>query len=201
MKIVLAAAAGFALGYVFSKIQLEQVYANEAMQEIDDAKEHYASKYEQMVADLEKLGEDDQKSEKSVVEDRQEDYGQDVVEIPPMVVKAMTSYQTGMAVDVVPYVISADAFLAGELDYSQPSYTYYEGDKKLVDENDQLVLEGDIASTVGAENLEKFGEESDDPNSVYVRNDMLRVDYEIVRSHGHYAVEVLGLDTVTGDHA
>ena len=73
-----------------------------------------------------------------------------------------------------PYVITPEEF--GELDeYSTASLTYYD-DKILADENDEMVE--DVEDTVGFESLSHFGEYEDD--SVYVRNDRLKCDFEIL---------------------
>lgn len=79
-----------------------------------------------------------------------------------------------------PYVIRPDQY--GEFDdYDQISLMYY-ADDKLADDNDELV-EG-IEDVVGFEPLTHFGEFDDD--SVFVRNDRLKVDYEILRSELTY---------------
>ena len=80
-----------------------------------------------------------------------------------------------------PYVISPDEF--GELDdYDTISLTYY-ADQVLVDEDDELVE--DIEETVGFESLNAFGEYEDD--SVFVRNDRLKCDYEILLDQRKYS--------------
>lgn len=79
-----------------------------------------------------------------------------------------------------PYVISPDEF--GELDdYTEISLTFY-SDQFLTDENDELVE--DIERTVGAESLNHFGEYEDD--SVFVRNDRLKADFEILLDERKY---------------
>lgn len=79
-----------------------------------------------------------------------------------------------------PYVIEPEQF--GEFDnYDQISLTYY-ADGALADDNDQLVE--DVVGTVGPEALNHFGEFDDD--SVFVRNERLRVDYEILRDLRSY---------------
>ena len=92
----------------------------------------------------------------------------------------------------VPYVIMHDEFFQGELGYETISYTYYEGDGALVDEKDRPVEEAD--KMIGEDNLTRFGHASKDKNIVYVRNDLLELDFEIVRSDGSYTKEVLGFD-------
>ena len=71
-----------------------------------------------------------------------------------------------------PYII--DPGEVGELDYEVIELVYYEGDHVLADELDEIV--DDVEGTVGKANLEKFGEY----DSICVRNDMRRVDYEIL---------------------
>ena len=88
-----------------------------------------------------------------------------------------------------PFILSAREFEDGELDYSQNTLTYYEGDDVLTDERDQPIHH--LQKIVGAENL-KFGEMSDDPNIVYIRNNELEVDFEVCRSKGTFTEEVLG---------
>ena len=83
--------------------------------------------------------------------------------------------------DSVPYVITPDEF--GEFDdYDRISFTYY-ADHVLADENDEEVE--DIEGSVGVDSLSHFGEYEDD--SVYVRNDRLKVDYEILLDRRKYS--------------
>lgn len=73
-----------------------------------------------------------------------------------------------------PYVIPPDEF--GEVEgYETISLTYY-SNYILADENDEIVE--DVENTVGSESLSHFGEYEDD--SVFVRNDMRKCDYEIL---------------------
>lgn len=91
-----------------------------------------------------------------------------------------------------PYVITEAEFMAAEFDYEQANFTYYLGDEVLTAEDESIVENVDY--TVGSENLRRFGDGSNDPNVVYVRNVKLKLDYEIVKSFGKYSVEVAGLD-------
>lgn len=80
-----------------------------------------------------------------------------------------------------PYVIAPEEF--GEFeDYERISLTYY-ADQILADENDEMVE--DVDETVGVESLTHFGEYEDD--SVFVRNDRLKCDYEILLDQRTYA--------------
>ena len=80
-----------------------------------------------------------------------------------------------------PYIISPEEF--GDFDeYTKLSLTYY-SDEVLADENDEIV--DDIDETVGADFADHFGEYEDD--SVFVRNDRLKCDYEILRDNRSYS--------------
>ena len=89
-----------------------------------------------------------------------------------------------------PYIINLD-------DYALPSsqdrvtLTYYEKDDTLCGEDQEIITGRD--SLIGSETLTKFGVESDDPDSVYVRNEKNGTDYEIVRLHKRYSVDVMGM--------
>lgn len=80
-----------------------------------------------------------------------------------------------------PYIISPEEF--GELEgYNRVSLTYY-ADQILADDNDELV--DDIDGTVGIDSLTHFGEYEDD--SVFVRNDALKCDYEILMDYRKFS--------------
>lgn len=83
--------------------------------------------------------------------------------------------------DAEPRVISPEEF-GEEDDYDQISITYY-ADHILADDNDQILE--DVEGTVGFESLTHFGEYEDD--SVHVRNDRLKTDYEILRDERKYS--------------
>lgn len=80
-----------------------------------------------------------------------------------------------------PYIITPEDF-GGQYDYEPVSLTYY-ADGVLADEDDNEV--DDIAEIVPVDFADHFGEYEDD--SVYVRNDRLRHDYEILRDEHTYA--------------
>ena len=79
-----------------------------------------------------------------------------------------------------PYVISPDEFSENE-DYETESLTYY-SDGILADDRDNII---DIDMVVGRESLNHFGEYEDD--SVFVRNEELKTDYEILLDTRRYS--------------
>lgn len=82
-----------------------------------------------------------------------------------------------------PHVISPDEF--GDQDgYDEISLTYY-ADGTVTDDNDRPMDEDEVEETIGKDSLTHFGEYEDD--SVFVRNDRLKCDYEILMDQRSYA--------------
>ena len=85
-----------------------------------------------------------------------------------------------------PYVIPPEDF--GEIDeYETISLTYY-ADGVLTDEVDDVIE--DVDDIVGKDSLDRFGEYEDD--SVFVRNDNMKADYEILLDSRNYHEAVMG---------
>ena len=80
-----------------------------------------------------------------------------------------------------PYVIPPEQFGDDE-EYEQISLTYY-ADGVLADENDEVIE--DVEDAVGIDSLNHFGEYEDD--SVFVRNDARKCDYEILLDQRTYS--------------
>ena len=84
---------------------------------------------------------------------------------------------------IEPRVISPDEF--GSQDgYDEISLTYY-ADGTVADDNDRAMSGDEIEETIGKGSLSHFGEYEDD--SVFVRNDRLKADYEILLDPRSYA--------------
>ena len=86
--------------------------------------------------------------------------------------------------DELPYIISPDQY-DDEMDYDKVSYVYY-ADGVLADETDEIVEADGVVPTDFADH---FGEYEND--TVYVRDDELKVDYDICRDDRTYE-EVVG---------
>ncbi|QGZ17261.1 hypothetical protein SEA_GIANTSBANE_57 [Arthrobacter phage Giantsbane] len=93
-----------------------------------------------------------------------------------------------------PYVIPVQGYMDNEELFEQYTLTYYVGDKTLVIEDSDEVIE-DIDQTVGFHNLHNFGVESGNDDTVYVRNPKKEAEYEILRDEGKYHEKVQGVDT------
>ena len=89
-----------------------------------------------------------------------------------------------------PYLITAQEFEDGENE--KLSIMYYEGDDTLVDDLGDPI--DNVNACVGDYSLNCFDEDDcEDPNVIYVRNNKLGVDYEVLRVEGGYAEIVLGI--------
>lgn len=90
-----------------------------------------------------------------------------------------------------PYIIHQDEYQGNETGYRQEVLTWYAGDNVLTDEDEQPIPDAD--DTVDLNHMSKFGHGTDDFNVVFIRNDRLRMEYEICRMPTSYEEERQGL--------
>lgn len=87
-----------------------------------------------------------------------------------------------------PYILHRDEFMGNEMDYRQETMTYYAGDNVMVDPQDNPIYNyPDLMGEL------HFGHGSNDPNVVYIRNEGIHMEWEVLLSTGTYAYEVMGL--------
>lgn len=94
--------------------------------------------------------------------------------------------ELGISEGQKPYTIDPDEF--GDHDEYDTETLIYYADGVLAHFKGDVVE--DVAGTVGTDALTKFGENENDPDTVYVRNDILQADYEILRDESMFS-EVL----------
>lgn len=87
-----------------------------------------------------------------------------------------------------PYVIHQEEFIADEMDYRQETLTYYQGDDIMADPQDVPVY--DYTGLMGEL---KFGHGSGSPEIVYIRNEAIHMEWEILLHTGKFEEEILGL--------
>ena len=184
MKGLLIFAAGLAVGAVAGAVIVKNKALADAKAEIDEVREYYRES--RGVKEVEEVKE---KVEETI------DHIQDLIEeheTKPKTEKEHTNYnqiakmytsknefQTPMYDD--PFVIVPSEF--GENpEYDTETLTYF-ADGVLVDDVDDVIEEPDIV--VGLENLKVFEEFG--ATSVYVRNDIYKTDYEIIRDDWNYS--------------
>jgi hypothetical protein len=81
-----------------------------------------------------------------------------------------------------PFVISKALFVSDPDEgnfYEKETLTYYPSHRVLLDDDEELI--DNVATVIGWKNLNRFGDESEDPDIVFVRNQRLNTDYEVVR--------------------
>lgn len=100
-------------------------------------------------------------------------------------------YLDSLRIPGQPYIISHLEFVDGQ-SHQQSSLTWYDDDGVLSDDQDVPV--DDVDNVVGLANMERFGIGSGDMSIVYIRNEKLRTEFEVVFNHGSYAQIVYGQD-------
>jgi hypothetical protein len=173
---------GAATGSVVTYVVLKKKYEQLVQEEIADVKARFSEKLKEKKtndeADNEQMSIEFEESSESNDEVDPEDQTAyenyaNMYKAPPT---GMTEKQKEVmkAMNSRPYVIPPEEF--GEKDeYDTLSLTYY-ADGVLTDEWDEVIE--DIDEVVGEDSLTHFGEYEDD--SVFVRNDALLTDYEIL---------------------
>lgn len=183
MMFIFGAAVGSVVTWQYTKKKYEQI----AQEEIDSVKETFSKLKEVKNKD----NESDENNNVGTIVERAKDKPSIVEYAAKLRKQGYINYSNTDSlfeeevdenmINDKPYVISPDEF--GEFDdYDTISLTYY-ADQVLVDEDDELVE--DIEETVGFESLNAFGEYEDD--SVFVRNDRLKCDYEILLDQRKYS--------------
>jgi hypothetical protein len=81
-----------------------------------------------------------------------------------------------------PYVIHPDEF--GEKDYNIVTLAYYKDGVVTTYNTGEVLSNDEVENLVGIESLSHFGEYEED--TVFVRNDSRKIDYEILRSEDAY---------------
>lgn len=88
------------------------------------------------------------------------------------------------------YVISVNEHTEGESGYEKVTWTYYAKDNVVTDDQDDRIE--DAENFLGERFFDHFGKESGDDNVVYIRSEVVMIDYEIIRSPNAYVEDILG---------
>ena len=175
----LAFLAGAALGGVSAWYVAKTRYDELSEQEIDSAKQAFYAREQQLKEEIAAL------KEHLAKEDEPEEAPKTVLAANAKMVSRVGYSRTSVPPKPeheveAPYVISPGEF--GEMDgYTQISLTYFD-DGILSDENGVII---DEPEDIVGDALNHFGEYEED--SVFVRSDPKRCDYEILRDLRSYA--------------
>ena len=165
---------GAAFGSVVTWKFVETKYARIAQEEIDSVKEAFAR-------DQKGDNESDTSSKVEEMEDPDEPDPKDYDEYVEAVRTLGYNHEEGGAMmGDKPYVIHPTEF--GEKDDYGTETLMYFADKILTDDMDHPIE--DVEAMVGVESLTHFGEYEED--SVHVRNDRLKIDFEILRDERRF---------------
>ena len=194
MKGLLIFAAGLAVGAVAGAVIVKNKVLADAKAEIEEVREYYRESRGQKDEHVEEVKEvkevekkeyelkDIQIKDEPKTEKEHTNYSQITKMYTSKVATPYEPYnefQTPMYDD--PFVIDPSEF--GENpEYDTETLTYF-ADGVLVDDVDDVIEEPDIV--VGLENLKVFEEFG--ATTVYVRNDIYRTDYEIIRDDWNYS--------------
>ena len=177
---------GAAVGFAGSWFLFKKKYEIKADHEIDEVKKYYLDKYLTQQKKLEKLEEDSEKIDKAIEDYKEKEEKKDA--------SIMAYNKIGKEEDEVkaeaespeedeptkPYLITEDEFLNDKNEYDKISLTYYIFDDTLADESDEMV---DIEETISSD---VYNQLADTDTDLYVRNNVLETDFEIMRVEGSF---------------
>lgn len=91
-----------------------------------------------------------------------------------------------------PYLISEDEYFNTD-EYDKDTLSYYETDNTLADQHDGVIER--VQEAIGERHLHMFNKKPmQAKNSIYVRNDAQKTDYEVILVEGAYSVIILGMN-------
>ena len=187
---VLIFVAGCGIGSVVTWKLVEKRYQQIAQEEIDSVKEalgYYDQGQNKPEDDLEAEDEEEEQFERENESAREEisrichEQGYDYNAISKGGEKEMAEKDDKL------YVISPDEF--GEIDYKTKTLFYY-NDDVVTDDRGKVLSEESVEKLIGKESLTTFGQYESD--SVFVRNDNLMTDYEILADERNYHEMYMG---------
>lgn len=191
---IFAFIAGAAIGSLVTWQFVKKKYERIAQEEIDSVKEVYSARYSAKHEEepAEEQEDDEMEITSKYVKPDLGSYASAVKESGYDYPVEKTEERNAERPNDKPYVITPEEYDC-ELDYDKICLMYY-ADQILADDMDQIVH--DVESLVGIESLTHFGEY--EPDTVLVRNDAKRCDYEICRSARTY-LEVIAQEPYKAD--
>lgn len=184
-------AAGAILGSAVAWKLAKTKYERLAQEEIDSVKKMVARRTKKQAEELiwDKESEDEKKGMDKVIDEAAKLQQKEHVDYasyytPEYDTEKEKTEEGGPETMRNPYVIPPEEF--GDIEeYDKIELTLYQ-DQILADDMDELVE--NVEETIGFESLNHFGEYEDD--SVFVRNDKMKCDYEILLDERTYAEAV-----------
>jgi hypothetical protein len=218
--VIVGVGLGAAGGYFFARRRLETKYNQIAEEAIAEMREHYQNKILSLENTTQKPDLEDVVREQGysqppmavtppstvveAAEAEQEEDSERPTEPEPVGNQVRNVFQEAQVNDnwdfhaertrrspMRPYIIHRDEREEQQA-YDEVTYTYYEDDDVLCNERDEVIGKDQRDMLIGEKHLGQFGHGSGDASIVYIRNDRLEMQMEIVRSPNSYAEEVHG---------
>lgn len=169
--------------YIYTKKKYEDILKSE----IDSVKEHYKNRKELIVSEDNdtNIEEEPNESNKDICDVDEDNKIIDYKKISGRYINNTSPKDEYTSADSEyndPYVIEPEEF--GEDGYDTCTLTYYM-DGVVVDDIDEIVDKEDLDEYIGENTLDVFDEYG--ASSVLVRNELFRMDYEIVKDSCKYS--------------
>lgn len=161
MTFVMGAGVGVAASVFIMKKHYEEI----SKQEIESVKEVYAKKKEMEERDV------DRKVAEKLIENNYY-----VTETNESVENSVDTEDEDTTDKL--YLIRSDE--VGDTDYITITLWYWT-DGIVTNDNKKII--GNVEELIGDDFMAHFGDDEDDPDTVYVRNDVQKIDYEILKEY------------------
>ena len=195
LKNTLIFLSGAGAGVLGTWLYLKERYLARADAEIEDMRLHYEAKLEDL-KEMERdilLTADLKEENKEIISENGYENDQNSIENPviseDIVKKARKKSKKAVREDPIdipaPHIISFDEY-TDDTSYEKCILSYFEEDEVVMDNNEEVVT--DAFNILGKDNLEQFGMVYGDfdDDTLYIRNELLGFDYEVVREGGSY---------------
>ena len=180
MKGLFIFAAGLAIGAVAGACVIKNKVLADAKEEIEEVREYYRSKAGETTDEVVEEVKEVVEEVKEVVQEIKNDSNKRTYVNYNKLASTYKPQEEPTRFDD-PFIIDPSEF-GEDPEYDTMTLTYF-ADGVLVDDVDEVVEEPDIV--VGLENLKIFEEFG--ATSIYVRNDIYKTDYEVIRDDWSYS--------------
>lgn len=190
IKEIIIFGVGAAVGFGGSWLLFKKKYEDKADQEIDEVKKYYLDKFLIEQKKVEKLEKESKKIDEAIekIETKEEKKAGAISKYTTAYNKVRKEEEEVKAEaespeedePTKPYLITEEEFLNDKNEYDKLSLTYYTFDDTLSDECDEMV---DIEETISSDIYNQLADSNED---LYVRNNSIETDFEIMRVEGSF---------------
>lgn len=181
--------SGMAIGAAGAIIGLKEYFAIKMNDEISSLADYYDQKIDDIKAglkfhdpEIDADFDEQEKKEKKVESKRSAKPDAEVEPDYDEIIEKLNynQYSTKSSKETGPYIISFDEY-NDDTNYIKKIISYFSEDEVAMDSETEEVID-DVNKILGFENLEDFG----DNNEIYIRNEELGTDYQVVLETSSY---------------